>query len=380
MEKSKAGRDAMFTGGGRRLNRLSLVVGLIFCAGLSVQVMAQDVPDSEPFFKKLESLAPADREKVLVEGAKKEGAVVWYSTDSPRATQDVFKAFTEKYPFIKPGFIRAKSQDILDRITTENRAGRHLFDVVKSSTETFGLYPVTDVFAAYNSPVKAGLPDNMKSGRWTSIFTFVRAMAYNTNMLKEQDLPKKWEDLLDAKWKGKVLFDPSSLPEVMTLYSRWGKDKTADYLDQLGSSGNLQIRDGRTVITQLISAGEAPLGVTAYPYDVEALKAKGAPIDWALLDPSPGLLQPMSIARYAPHPYSAALLYDFVLSADGGQKVYARMGRVPVDPKVESKGHREQAAISDPRMVFNSEGPGSTLADDSEKMLDEKILKKAFKK
>jgi iron(III) transport system substrate-binding protein len=362
------------------LIRLALTLGLMCGIGFVTPSLAQDVPDAEPFFKKLETLAPAEREKALIEGAKKEGTVVWYSTDSPRATQDVFKSFTAKYPFLKPGFIRAKSQDVLDRITTESRAGRHLFDVVKSSTETFGMYPVADVFAAYNSPVKAALPDNMKGERWASIFTFVRAMAYNTNMLKEQDLPKTWVDLLDPKWKGKILFDPSSLPEVMTLYSRWGKDKTAEYLDKLGSSGNLQLRDGRTVITQLISAGEVPLGVTAYPYDVEALKAKGAPIDWALLDPSPGLLQPTSIARFAPHPYSAALLYDFILSADGGQKVYANMGRVPADPNVQSKGRREQAAISDPRMVFNSEGPGSTLADDSEKMLDEKILKKAFKK
>jgi iron(III) transport system substrate-binding protein len=358
-----------------------ILLSLVFAGGLglSAPVHAQDASDAEPLFKKLESMAPADREKTLIEGAKKEGAVVWYSTDSPRATQDVFKAFTDKYPFIKPGFIRGKSQDILDRITTEARAGRRLFDVAKTSTETFGLYPV-DVFASYNSPIKAGLPDNMKGERWASIFTFVRALGYNTNMLKEQDLPKNWEDLLDSKWKGKILFDPSSLPEVMALYERWGMQKASDYFDRLGTSGNLQIRDGRTVITQLISAGEAPLGVTVYPYDVEMLKSKGAPIDWALIDPSPGLLQPTSIARYAPHPYSAALLYDFILSAEGGQKVYAKMGRVPADPNVESKGHREQAAIKDTRMVFNSEGPGSTVAEDSEKILNEKILNKAFKK
>jgi iron(III) transport system substrate-binding protein len=331
--------------------------------------------DAEKYWNGLATLSPADREKTLIEGAKKEGSVVWYTTDGPTPTQDVLKAFSKKYPFVKPGFIRAKSQDVLDRIKTEARSGRNLFDLAKTSTETFGMYP-REVFAVYNSPQKAAIPQNMRGERWASLFTFVRGIGYNTNLLKEADLPKTWEDLLDPRWKGKILFDPSSLPEVMTLFTRMGKDKTSAYLDKLGASGNLQLRDGRTTITQLLSAGEAPLGVTVYPYDVEALKRKGAPIDWALIDPTPGLMQPVSISSNAPHPNSAALLYDFLLS-DDGQKAYAQMGRTPANPKIESTGHREQAAINDPRLVFPGELEGRT-SDELEKMLSEKILKKSF--
>ncbi|HTI85783.1 MAG TPA: extracellular solute-binding protein [Alphaproteobacteria bacterium] len=336
---------------------------------------ARALSDTEAFYKGLEGLSAADREKTLVEGAKKEGTVVWYTTDGPTPTQVVIKAFSQKYPFVKAGFIRGKSQDILDRITTEARAGRNLFDVAKTSTETFDMYPVADVFAAYVSPAKTAIPENMRAERWSSVFTFVRAMGYNSRLLKESDLPKTWEDLLDPRWKNKILFDPSSLPEMMTLYTRWGRERAIDFVGKLGASGNLQIRNGRTTITQMLAAGEAPIGMTVYPYDVEALKSKGAPVDWALIDPSPGLLQPLSIARNAPHPYAAALLYDYLLSTDG-QKVYAQMNRTPANPAVETSNPRERAAAKDPRIVFDTSGGRGSGTEEMLKVLDEKILKK----
>ena len=155
--------------------------------------------------------------------------------------------------------------------------------------------------------------------------------------------------------------------------------ETLDYLDRLGASGALQLRDGRTTISQMLAAGEAPLGVTVYPYDVEGLKSKGAPIDWALLDPTPGLLQPVSLARNAPHPYSAALLYDFLLSKDG-QKVYAQMNRTPANPDVETSNPRERAAVSDPRLVFQSQEEPRAESDEMLKAFNEKILKKITRK
>lgn len=357
-----------------------LSVGIVaLAAGLLSSSPVRAAGDAESVLKALESLPAAEREKRLIAGAKKEGRVVWYTTDGPRPTQMMLRAFSKKYPFVKAEFIRAKSREILDRITTEGRAGRHLFDLAKTSTETFDLYEVEKVFAEYRSPAKSEIPANMTGPRWASIYTFTRAMGYNTDMVKVEDLPKTWEDLLDPKWKGKILFDHSSLPEISTLYARWGRDKTAAFVEKLGASGNLQLRRGRTVISQLLSAGEAPLGVTVYPYDIEGLKAKGAKVDWALLDPTPGLLQPNSIARNAPRPHSAALLYDFILSREG-QKVYADMGRVPANPNVEAKFAREKAAITDPRVAFETPGVAGPPADEVTRLLDDKILKKAFKK
>jgi iron(III) transport system substrate-binding protein len=369
---------ALRSGNGQRVLCAALLLGLLWGGGFSTSTAAQEVRDIEALLRPLERLPQAEREKILVENAKKEGSVVWYTTDGPAATQDLFKAFAAKYPFIKPRFIRAKSAEILDRITSETRAGRYLFDLAKTSTDTFELYP-PDIFAAYTSPATAEIPPVMKREKWTSLFTFVRALGYNSNLIKAADVPKGWDDLLDPRWKGKILFDSSSLPELIMLYSRWGREKTETYLDRLGSSGNLRVHDGRTTITQLLAAGEAPLALTVYPYDIEGLAKKGAPVDWGMLDPTLGLLQPNSIARRAPNPYSAALLYDFLFSADG-QRVYARMGRTPTNPNVASSSPREVAAVQDARLYLEGEIPKGINLVEMQKMLDEKVLNRSFKK
>jgi iron(III) transport system substrate-binding protein len=358
----------------RRLGLLAALLGTIGLGNLALPAHAQNAADAESILKGLAQLSPAEREKALVEGAKKEGKVVWYTVDAPKTNEMVADAFAKKYPFIEAQFIRAKSRSIVDRITNEARAGRYIFDLATTSTETFYFYPVEEVFAQYTSPAKDAIPPSRKGDRWASAFIFIRTLGYNTSLVKAEDVPKTWEDLLDPKWKGKIMFDESSLDEVATLYRKWGKEKTSAYLDKLGKSGNLQILRGRNTTAQLLAAGEAPLGVTVYAYELEDLKQKQAPVEWSLIDPSPGALQMMSIARHAPHPYSAALLYDFTLGPDG-QKLYADMNRLPANPQVKSKSARTDEAAKDPRFVVETpEGARSTTAD-ALRLLDEKVLK-----
>lgn len=364
----------METIGRRRFCFYTVLVGLAGVGGLARTVQAQNAPDAQSILKELESLPAAEREKRLIEGARKEGKVVWYTVDAPKTNQIFTTAFGKKYPFIEMQFIRGKSRAIADRIISESRANRYLFDLATTSTETFNLYPVENVFAQYNSPAKDNIPASMKGDRWTSLFTFVRALGYNTTMVKEEDVPKTWDDLLDPRWKGKIMFDESSLPEVSALYKRWGKEKAAAYLDKLGKSGNLQIQRGRNVMSQLLAAGEAPLSVTIYAYEIEELKQKRAPVEWALLDPTPGLLQITSIGRRAPNPYSAALLYDFLLGPEG-QNIFAAMNRVPANQQVARKMGRMEAAIEDPRFVLDTPEATGSIGEESLKLLDEKILK-----
>jgi iron(III) transport system substrate-binding protein len=340
---------------------------------------AQGAPDAQSLLKALESLPAAEREKKLVEGARKEGKVVWYTVDAPKTNQILASAFQKKYPFIEAQYIRDKGRAIADRILTEKRANRYMFDLATTSTETYNLYPSEEVFADYNSPAKSQIPDTMKAERWASLFTFIRTIGYNTAMIKEQDVPKTWEDLLDPRWKGKIMFDESSLAEVAALYKRWGKDKATDYFDKLGRSGNLQIQRGRNVMAQLLAAGEAPLAVTIYAYEMEELKQKKAPVEWALLDATPGLLQITSVGRRAPNPYSAALYYDFLLGPDG-QKIFSDMQRVPANPQVKAPMARMDAAIQDPRFVLDTPEATGAIGEASLKLLDEKILKANFEK
>ena len=359
---------------------LVAVLGLAIAAGFARPVQAQATPDAQTILKGIEPLSEAAREKRLIEGAKKEGKVVWYTVDSPKSTQLLADAFSKKYPFVEVQFIRAKSRALTDRIVTETRANRYLFDVATTTTESFNTYPVEDVFALYKSPVKDRLPANMKADRWAGLFIFVRGIGYNTNLVKPADVPKTWEDLLHPRWKGKIMFDESSVQEVTTMYKKWGKEKTGAYFDKLAQSGNLQLQRGRNVIAQLLAAGEAPLGVTVYAYEMEQYMQKGAPVDWVLVDPMPGPIAIASVGRRAPNPYAAALLYDFLLGQDG-QKVFASMNRVPTNPQVKSNSARVDAAMKDPKLhVAEVIDAGGTIREEIISILDDKILKVLLEK
>ena len=103
-----------------------------------------------------------------------------------------------------------------------------------------------------------------------------RVFAFNPRKVNRKDAPKTWEELLQPRWKGEILFDESSLEEVMALLGAWGKEKTVNYLTKL-SQQQLLIRVGRDTTTQMMMAGEAPLAVTTYAYNNEGLRAQNAP-------------------------------------------------------------------------------------------------------
>ena len=204
-----------------------------------------------------------------------------------------------------------------------------------------------------------------------------RVFSFNQRKVSAKDAPKSWQDLLAPRWKNEILFDESSLEEVMALLAAWGKDKTLSYLTKL-SQQNLAIRIGRDTTTQMMMAGEAHLAVTTYAYNNEGLRAANAPVDWVAEDLIPTLIYPLTMARHAPHPYSAALFYDFLISEEG-QRLIAREGRVVAHPKVEPIYPRMkelQNLLGTPRIQLNTLEQNAKLLNDGVKILDEIVLKR----
>jgi iron(III) transport system substrate-binding protein len=204
-----------------------------------------------------------------------------------------------------------------------------------------------------------------------------RVFGFNSRELNRNDAPKTWEELLQPRWQGEILFDESSLEEVMALLGAWGKEKTVSYATRLRQQ-QLLIRVGRDTTTQMMMAGEAPLSVTTYAYNNEGLRAKNAPVDWIAEDLIPTLLYPLSMARSAPHPFAAALFYDFMLS-EQGQRLIAKEGRVVGHPKVEPIYPRMkelQNLLGTPRVQLNTLEQNYRLLKDGIQILDEIILKR----
>lgn len=289
--------------------------------------------------EQIATLSGPDREKILVEGAKKEGEVVWYSTmvvDS--LTQPLEDAFMAKYPFLKISSVRTPSPEVLTRATAERDAGRVTIDVMAASiADQLAGMNLTEPFV---SPMTADFPETAVPKEHTSVAfrKWWGVITWNTNYIAPEDAPKRWEDLLDPKYKGKLAWpdNPSAGgPRVITHFRKmWGEEKAVEFLKGLKAqeiravSGNAGAQ-----MAQLVS-GEIPMlvGIAgSLPADEIA---KGAPLD--ALNPSPTLTSASSIAllKNAPHPYAAMLLIDFLLDKDGGQPVIAKGSAIPMSPEV----------------------------------------------
>ena len=358
----------------RRLMILSLIIAALLVILPGKHSAANT---SEAIWKSLENMPASEREKKLVEGARKEGEMLWYTNSGIENATRYIQAFRKKYPFINANFWRSKTRQVTQRIVSEANAGRHLVDVIKPSFDLLPSLLEKNVIGRYETPARAIFPAHDKSPVYTNMNYAFRVFAFNPRKLAQKDVPKSWEELLNPKWKGEILFDESSVEEVTAMLGAWGKEKTVKYFTRL-SQQQLLIRVGRDTTAQMMMAGEAPLAVTSYAYNIEGLRAKGAPIDWVAQDLIPGLIYPLTMARHAPHPYAGALFYDFMISEEG-QRLIAQEGRVVVHPKVEPIYPRMkelQNLLGTPRVQINTMEQNAKVIKDGIQILDEVILQR----
>jgi iron(III) transport system substrate-binding protein len=192
-------------------------------------------------------------------------------------------------------------------------------------------------------------------------------VGYNTNLVKREELPKSLTGFTDPKWKGKLGIEAGDFEWMATLVKKWGEAQGMAFFRKLAEL-RPEVRKGHVLLAQLVAAGEIPVGLTTYSGNAETLKRKGAPIDWAPID-AVARPQGIGIARNAPHPASALLYADFVLSAEDGQKMYEAMGRPPVNTKVKSSLTNFSMTFLDPVAVIDE-------ADKWDKLWEELFLKR----
>ena len=280
------------------------------------------------------ALAAAPPDAALVEGAKKEGRLVWYTSMNVDDSQPLLDAFTKKYPFIRAELWRGSSEKVLNKIQTEARAGQFLFDVVSSNAFETGYLKAAGLAARYVPPSASVYPKGFvdPEGGWVDIYDNHYVLGYNTNLVPRGEAPRDWRDLLDPRWKGKFAMDPEDHAWLLALQERWGKDKANAFARSLAAQSPLW-RKGHTLIAQLLTAGEFPLGLV-YAHRIEELKAKGAPVEWVTTtDPIPTEVHPIQVGAKALHPNAARLFVEFVVSTEG-QTMMKGFGRIPAHPEV----------------------------------------------
>ena len=265
----------------------------------------------------------------LEQQARKEGKVVFYTTMNTAETTKLVDAFKRKYPFLDFNFYRTGDEAMLAKIETEARLGQYLWDVVEITGFPGYYLFLKGFYAKYDSPERKFFAEGFKDkeGYWTSNYTNTHVMIYNTRMVPRDQAPKTYEDLLDPKWKGKIALDAKDYEWFANMLKFMGEEKGLTFMKKLAAQ-NLRMQAGHTLLTQLVAAGELPLGIAMYGHRVEQMKRQGAPLEWVGLNPVILELHPVALSARAPHPNAGKLLVDFMLSQEAA-KIIQSVNRIP---------------------------------------------------
>lgn len=285
----------------------------------------------------------AEPDQALIDAARKEGSVVWYSTlIINQIVRPMVDAFEAKYPGIKVEYSRAASSDVALKIVNEARARRVQSDIFDGANTVF-LLRDPRLVTSYAPKASESWPADLKSkdGTWTALNIFYWTSAYNTNLVKPEDVPKTYEDLLDPKWKGKIAWTydlTSGGPPgfVHNILSTMGQEKGMAYLRTFAEQEPVTIPGAQRVVLDHVISGEYPLCVMILNYHAAISMKAGAPVQWLKMEP---LLQTMglvSITGNPPHPNAARLMVEFMLSEEG-QKLLADNDYIPAHPGVPAR-------------------------------------------
>lgn len=289
----------------------------------------------------------ADRQGKLEAAAKAEGSMSLYTSIAQKDVPVLIEPFEKRYG-IKVNVWRASGDTTLQRIVQEQRAGRYTVDAVHFSAPELEALHREKLLQPVASPHFADLIEGAVPAHreWVSTLLSVWVQAYNTNLVKKEELPKTYRDLLDPKWKGKLGYEVENIEWFTTVANALGGDAGVQFFRDLAATNGLSIRKGHTLLNNLVAAGEVPVALTVYNYMPEQAKAQGAPVDWFVLEPAVARPNGAGVMKNAQSPNAAALFVDYMLSE--GQKKLTELSYVPTSTKAETPLKGVQIKIVDP--------------------------------
>jgi iron(III) transport system substrate-binding protein len=295
----------------------------------------------------------ADRSQKLIDAAKKEGTLTLYTSLAQKDIAPLTGPFEQKYGITIKAW-RSSSENVLQRTVTEAAAKRFDVDAIQSTSIELESLHREKILQKIASPgqrdlIPGALPSHQE---WAATYLAVWVQAYNTNLIRKEDLPKSFEDLLDPKWKGKLGIEADVTEWYSTIALDMGDEKGIRFFNELVKQNGISVRKGHSLLNNLVVSGEVPLALTVYNYMPETSKKKGAPIDWFVLDPAVAAASGVAIARRAPHPAAALLFYDYMISPEA-QAILQSMNYVPTNNKVPSPLRALRTRLVDPAVALD---------------------------
>lgn len=285
----------------------------------------------------------------VIEGARKEGTVVVWAPHDIELFAPWKEGFEAKYPFVRLEFVRMGSQDLVNRALSEYRAGKYTVDLFENSVGSqmpiilekdlmLQPFPKWLLSALETDKWVKGTYD--PAGYWIGQTILPYGVVYNTQKVQRSDIPKTYEDLVNAKWKGRIVTDGNSRGGAFNtilaeLKPGWGDARWNQYIDSWAALKPASIQSASRMMRSVV-AGEYDIGVGAFYKDMVFEKERGAPVDWVKLDPLVVSASVKSLAKQAPHPNAALLFTHWVLIE--GQKIREKADRgSPVNPLIKSE-------------------------------------------
>ena len=315
-----------------RRDALKATGGLLAGAALSTRVLA-DAPPPEP-------VMPA-----LIEAAKKEGQIIHYtSTDLPVA-EKLARAFEAKYPGIAVRVERTGAERVFQRIGQEYSSNIHAVDVVNSSDAAhFIVWKRDGILAPYvpEDVAKFYPPEHRDpDGLFASWRVWLSIIAYNTNLVKAEDAPKSFADLLDPKWKGKIVKGhPGYSGTIMTATYQLQRDLGWGWFEQLAKQNVMQVQSSADPPKKL-ELGERAVMADGNEYNILQFKETGRPVQPVYAtEGSPMIVGPNGIFKGSPNPNAAKLFQSFCFSREAQQLIIDFGGLRSVHPQTQEKAGR----------------------------------------
>lgn len=302
----------------RRIQILLAVIGIIHLP-LIAAALAASAPMAPA---QLALYQGADREKILIEGAKREGQFVLYTSHTWFKT--FVSEFEKKYPFVRASQWRNDSKNVIRKVLEEAKAGRALADVVETTADGMGLLRREGLFQEIYSAEARYYPNELKP-RGKSGFFYLpnretyNSLGFNTKLIPPAGAPKTLKDLIDPRWKGKMAITST------TTGARWIGNVLEtlgrEFLEKLAEQ-EISVQDmAPAALINLVASGEIPLSPTIFDANVTLAKQKGAPVEWRPLEPVVTTVGSAGLTAKAPNPHTALLFIDFLLSKEGQQLI-----------------------------------------------------------
>src|SRR5438552_8520533 len=282
----------------------------------------------------------------LIEAAQKEGTVVFYTSIDLPVAEKLAKAFEAKYPGIAVRVERTGAERVFQRIGQEYSSNIHAVDVVNSSDAAhFIVWKRDGILAPYvPEEVAKFYPAEHRDadGQFASFRVWLSIIAYNTNLVKPDEAPKSFADLLDPKWKGKIVkAHPGYSGTIMTASYQMQRDLGWGWFEQLAKQNIMQVQSSADPPKKL-DLGERAVMADGNEYNIFQMKESGRPVEPVYAsEGSPLIIGPNGIFKSSPNPNAAKLFQAFCFSRDAQQLIIDIGGLRSAHPQTQEKPGRK---------------------------------------